>query len=138
MTRENLHRLSQPRVQRQAEIALVDSTAGTRHFSGYKVKNEPLEAWILRAFTGSKTDDDLILRTRRFIFLLIGGHMLPDFSENLAVVHDSFGRCTTDWGGLSLTKDLGIVAYTCIADSADYGYSGRPFYSSWRYMVHIL
>ncbi|KAI5671488.1 hypothetical protein M9H77_11852 [Catharanthus roseus] len=26
------------------------------------VKKEPLEAWILRAFTGSKTDDDLILR----------------------------------------------------------------------------
>ncbi|KAI5647561.1 hypothetical protein M9H77_33566 [Catharanthus roseus] len=31
--------------------------------SGYKVKKEPLEAWILRAFTGSETDDDLILRT---------------------------------------------------------------------------
>ncbi|KAI5673217.1 hypothetical protein M9H77_13581 [Catharanthus roseus] len=34
------------------------------HFSGYKVKKEPLEAWILRAFTGSETDDDLILRGR--------------------------------------------------------------------------
>ncbi|KAI5654417.1 hypothetical protein M9H77_31604 [Catharanthus roseus] len=38
------------------------------HFFGYKVKKEPLEAWILRAFTGSETDDDLILRSRRFIF----------------------------------------------------------------------
>ncbi|KAI5658318.1 hypothetical protein M9H77_27111 [Catharanthus roseus] len=41
------------------------------HFSGYKVKKEPMEAWILRAFTGSETDNDLIL------------HMLPDFSGNL-------------------------------------------------------
>ncbi|KAI5649864.1 hypothetical protein M9H77_35869 [Catharanthus roseus] len=53
------------------------------HFSGYKVKKEPLEAWILRAFTGSETDDDLILRVRGFIFLLIGRHILPDFSKNL-------------------------------------------------------
>ncbi|KAI5667969.1 hypothetical protein M9H77_17822 [Catharanthus roseus] len=42
---------------------------------------------ILRAFTDSETDDDLILDARGFIFLLIGGHMLPDFSENL--VHTS-------------------------------------------------
>ncbi|KAI5656496.1 hypothetical protein M9H77_25289 [Catharanthus roseus] len=28
------------------------------------VKKEPLEAWILRAFTGSETEDDLILRAR--------------------------------------------------------------------------
>ncbi|KAI5683882.1 hypothetical protein M9H77_05110 [Catharanthus roseus] len=53
------------------------------HFSGYKEKKEPLEAWILRAFTGSETDNDLILRTREFIFLLFGRHMLPDFSRNL-------------------------------------------------------
>ncbi|KAI5658967.1 hypothetical protein M9H77_27760 [Catharanthus roseus] len=52
----------------------------------YKVKKEPLEAWILRAFTGSEPDDDLILHARRFIFLLIGGHMLPDFSGNLVHV----------------------------------------------------
>ncbi|KAI5670471.1 hypothetical protein M9H77_10835 [Catharanthus roseus] len=32
--------------------------------SGYKVKKEPLETWILRAFIGSETDDDLILRAR--------------------------------------------------------------------------
>ncbi|KAI5669513.1 hypothetical protein M9H77_19366 [Catharanthus roseus] len=31
------------------------------HFSGYKVKKEPLEPWILRAFTGPENDDDLIL-----------------------------------------------------------------------------
>ncbi|KAI5661317.1 hypothetical protein M9H77_20640 [Catharanthus roseus] len=47
------------------------------------VKKEPLKAWILRAFTGLETDDDLILRARGCIFLLLGGHMLPDFSENL-------------------------------------------------------
>ncbi|KAI5647666.1 hypothetical protein M9H77_33671 [Catharanthus roseus] len=53
----------------------------------YKVKKQPLEAWILRAFTGSETDDDLILRARGFIFLLLGGHMLPDFSGNLVHMH---------------------------------------------------
>ncbi|KAI5673246.1 hypothetical protein M9H77_13610 [Catharanthus roseus] len=87
--------------------------------------------------TGSETDDDLILRARRFIFLLIGGHMLPDFAENLvhAVVHGGFGRCTTDWGALSVSSDLGVVAYTYIAASADDGDSGRPSCSSWRNMV---
>ncbi|KAI5661856.1 hypothetical protein M9H77_21179 [Catharanthus roseus] len=50
------------------------------------VKKEPLEAWILRAFIGSQTDDNIILRARGFIFLLIGGHMLPDFSRNLVHV----------------------------------------------------
>ncbi|KAI5656652.1 hypothetical protein M9H77_25445 [Catharanthus roseus] len=33
----------------------------------YKVKKEPLEAWILREFTGSESDDDLILHARGFI-----------------------------------------------------------------------
>ncbi|KAI5661872.1 hypothetical protein M9H77_21195 [Catharanthus roseus] len=113
---------------------------GSSHFSGYKVKKEPFEAWILRAFTGSETDDDPMLRALGFIFLLIGGHMLPDFSGNLvhAIVHDGFGRCTTDWGGLSLSIDLGVVAYTCIAALADYRDSGRPSCSSWRNMVHII
>ncbi|KAI5656726.1 hypothetical protein M9H77_25519 [Catharanthus roseus] len=50
---------------------------------GRLVKKEPLEAWIMRALTGSKTDDDLILCARGFIFLLIGEHMLFDFSGNL-------------------------------------------------------
>ncbi|KAI5674124.1 hypothetical protein M9H77_14488 [Catharanthus roseus] len=50
---------------------LVEIIDRTGHFSGYKVKKEPLEAWILRAFTDSETDDDLIL------------HMLPDLSGNL-------------------------------------------------------
>ncbi|KAI5659565.1 hypothetical protein M9H77_28358 [Catharanthus roseus] len=63
------------------------STAPRSHFSSYKVKKEPLEAWILRAFTGSETDDDLILCARGFIFLLLGGHMLPDISGNLVHVH---------------------------------------------------
>ncbi|KAI5660031.1 hypothetical protein M9H77_28824 [Catharanthus roseus] len=113
---------------------------GSPHFSGYKVKKEPLEVWILRAFTGLETDDDLILRAHGFIFLLIGGHMLPDFFGNWvhAVVHSSFWGCTIDWRGLSFTTDLGVVAYACIMASADYGYSGRPSCSSGRYMVHIL
>ncbi|KAI5656831.1 hypothetical protein M9H77_25624 [Catharanthus roseus] len=113
---------------------------GSPHFFGYKVKNEPLEAWILRAFIGSETDDDLILRTREFIFLLIGGHMLPNFSGNLvhAVVHGSIEGCTTDWGGLSLSTDLGVVVYIYIEASADYGDSGRPSCSSWHNMVHII
>ncbi|KAI5673664.1 hypothetical protein M9H77_14028 [Catharanthus roseus] len=112
----------------------------TGHFSGYKVKKESLEAWILRAFTGSETYDDLILHARGFIFLLIGGHMLPDFSGNFvhAVVHGSIGGCTTDWGGLSLSTDLGMIAYIYIAASADYGDSDRPSCSSWCNMVHII
>ncbi|KAI5667153.1 hypothetical protein M9H77_17006 [Catharanthus roseus] len=119
---------------------LVEIIDRTSHFSGYKVKKEPLKAWILRVFTSSETDDDLILHARGFIFLLIGGHMLPEFSGNLvhAVVHGSIGGCTTDWGGLSLSTDLGVVAYTYIAASADYGDSGRPSCSSWRNMVHII
>ncbi|KAI5653505.1 hypothetical protein M9H77_30692 [Catharanthus roseus] len=119
---------------------LVEIIDRTGHFSGYKVKKEPLEAWILRAFTGSKTDDDLIQRACGFIFLLIGGHMLPNFSGNLvhAVVHGGFGRCTTNWEGLSVSSDLGVVAYTCIAASADDGDSGRPSCSSWHNMVHII
>ncbi|KAI5650678.1 hypothetical protein M9H77_36683 [Catharanthus roseus] len=46
----------------------------------------------------------------------------------------SFGGCTTDRGNLSLTTDLGVVAYTCIEASIDYECSGRPSCSSWRYM----
>ncbi|KAI5648494.1 hypothetical protein M9H77_34499 [Catharanthus roseus] len=56
------------------------------HFSRYKVKKEPLEAWILREFTGSETGDDLILGAHGFIFLLLGVHMLPDFSGSLVQV----------------------------------------------------
>ncbi|KAI5654069.1 hypothetical protein M9H77_31256 [Catharanthus roseus] len=105
------------------------------------MKKEPLESWILRAFTGSETDDDLILRARGFIFLLICGHMLPDFSENLVHVRylsscaQQHWGCTTDWGDLSLSTDLGVVAYTCIATSADYEDLGRPSCSSWRNML---
>ncbi|KAI5658626.1 hypothetical protein M9H77_27419 [Catharanthus roseus] len=49
----------------------------------FSVKKESLEAWILREFTGSESDDDLILHARGFIFLLLGGHMLPDMSGSL-------------------------------------------------------
>ncbi|KAI5648370.1 hypothetical protein M9H77_34375 [Catharanthus roseus] len=73
--------------QHEHRSGLIWSGDHETHFSGYKVKKEPLEAWILRAFTGLETDDDLILRARGFIFLLIGGHMLPDFSRNLVHVH---------------------------------------------------
>ncbi|KAI5682072.1 hypothetical protein M9H77_03300 [Catharanthus roseus] len=66
---------------KQYLIKLIERLLGVclslGHFFGYKVKKEPLEAWILRAFTGSETGDDLILRIRGFIFLLIGRHMLP-------------------------------------------------------------
>ncbi|KAI5673220.1 hypothetical protein M9H77_13584 [Catharanthus roseus] len=86
------------------------------------VKKEPLEAWILRAFTGSETDDDLIF------------HMLPDFSGNLLVVHGSFGGCTTDKGSLSHSTSLDVVAYPCIATLANEGCSGRLFCSAWCYM----
>ncbi|KAI5677630.1 hypothetical protein M9H77_08580 [Catharanthus roseus] len=110
------------------------------HFSGYKVKKEPLEAWILRVVTGSETNDDLILRPRGFIFLLISGHMLPDFSGNLvhAAVHGGFGRCTTDWRGLGVSSDMGVVAYIYIAASADDGDYSRPSCSSWSNMMHSI
>ncbi|KAI5669162.1 hypothetical protein M9H77_19015 [Catharanthus roseus] len=75
------------------------------HFSGYKVKKEPLEAWILRAFTGSETDDDLILHAHGFIFLLIGGHMLPDFSGNLVHVQ----LCTTALGGARQIREALVL-----------------------------
>ncbi|KAI5670859.1 hypothetical protein M9H77_11223 [Catharanthus roseus] len=67
----------------------------------YKVKKELLEAWILRAFTGSETDDDLILRARGFIFLLIDGHMLPDFSENS--VHVRYLILVEDFDAISVS-----------------------------------
>ncbi|KAI5661907.1 hypothetical protein M9H77_21230 [Catharanthus roseus] len=110
------------------------------YFSDYKVKKEPLEAWILRAFTGSETDDDLILRARGFIFLLIGRHMLSDFPGNLvhAAVHPSFGGCTTDWRGFGVSSYMSVVAYTYIAASADDGDYGRPSCSSWRNMFMWL
>ncbi|KAI5652546.1 hypothetical protein M9H77_29733 [Catharanthus roseus] len=50
---------------------LIGVQLSLTHFSGYKVKKEPLETWILREFTGSETDDDLILRARRFIFYFL-------------------------------------------------------------------
>ncbi|KAI5648035.1 hypothetical protein M9H77_34040 [Catharanthus roseus] len=76
--------------------------------------------------------------------------MLPDFSRNLvhlrylslledfdAAVHGGFGRCKTDWRGLSVSSDLGLVAYTYIAASTDDGDSGRPSCSSWRDMWRL-
>ncbi|KAI5667079.1 hypothetical protein M9H77_16932 [Catharanthus roseus] len=100
----------------QAQIRF-DLEWGSRdvHFSGYKVKKKPLEAWILRAFTGSETDDDLILHARGFIFLLIGGPMLPGFSE-IFLVHS---RIPTLWPQL-MTEIQGdplapLGAIWCIA-----------------------
>ncbi|KAI5656559.1 hypothetical protein M9H77_25352 [Catharanthus roseus] len=44
--------------------------------------------------------------------------------------------CMTDRGSLSLTTDLGVVAYSCIATSATPECSGRPSCSTWC-DVHI-
>ncbi|KAI5663422.1 hypothetical protein M9H77_22745 [Catharanthus roseus] len=55
--------------------------------------------------------------------------------HKLAVVHGSFRGCTTDKGSLSHTTDLGVVAYPCIAASADNGCSGRSSCSTWCYML---
>ncbi|KAI5682328.1 hypothetical protein M9H77_03556 [Catharanthus roseus] len=65
---------------------------------------------ILREFTGSKTDDDLILRARGFIFLLLGGHMFPDFSGSLVHVRyisfleDFEAISTYSWGNCKLSN----------------------------------
>ncbi|KAI5656672.1 hypothetical protein M9H77_25465 [Catharanthus roseus] len=79
---------------KQYWIELIERLLGVRlslsHFSGYKVKKEPLEAWILRKFTGSETDNDLILRTwiyflthcQTYAFRLLwkfGSYALPQF-----------------------------------------------------------
>ncbi|KAI5657969.1 hypothetical protein M9H77_26762 [Catharanthus roseus] len=70
------------------------------------------------------------------------GPIVPDVlsrqHEHISIVHCGFGRCTTDWGGLSLSLDLGVVAYTCIAASANDGDSDRPSCSSWRNMWRFL
>ncbi|KAI5667841.1 hypothetical protein M9H77_17694 [Catharanthus roseus] len=71
------------------------STAAAMLNVNRKVKKEPLEAWILREFTRSETDDDLIMRARRFIFLLLGGHMLLDMSGSLIHV-----RCMVSIRGM--------------------------------------
>ncbi|KAI5656292.1 hypothetical protein M9H77_25085 [Catharanthus roseus] len=65
------------------------------HFSEYKVKKESLEAWISGEFTGSETDDDLIMRARRFIFLLLRAHKLPDM---WALMRGNFRGYMTDKG----------------------------------------
>ncbi|KAI5659202.1 hypothetical protein M9H77_27995 [Catharanthus roseus] len=56
----------------------------------------------------------------------------------LAVVHGSFRGCTTDRESLSLTTDLGVIAYTCIVASADYGCSSRLSCSSCQLPMHTL
>ncbi|KAI5678382.1 hypothetical protein M9H77_09332 [Catharanthus roseus] len=85
-------------------------------FTGLQCRRFGRSLFQCYTFTGLQTDDDLILRARGFIFLLLGGHMLPYFSKNLVhtVVHGSFGRCTTDKGSFSLRIDLGVVAYTAL------------------------
>ncbi|KAI5678487.1 hypothetical protein M9H77_09437 [Catharanthus roseus] len=116
---------------------LIGLLLSLTHFSGYKVKKDPLKAWILREFTGSEIDDDLILRAHEFIFLLLGGHMLSDFSGNLTFVHDSFRRCKTDRGSPCPSSDLGSVAYSGIAASATPACLARPSCSTWCDVVHI-
>ncbi|KAI5682998.1 hypothetical protein M9H77_04226 [Catharanthus roseus] len=49
-------------------------------------------------------------------------------AQRLWEVHDRLG-------GLSVSSDLGVVAYTYIAALADDGDSDRPSYSSWRNMM---
>ncbi|KAI5683592.1 hypothetical protein M9H77_04820 [Catharanthus roseus] len=51
-------------------------------------------------------------------------------------VHNGFGRCTTDWKGLGVSSDMGVVAYTYIAASADNGDYCRPSCSSWPAYAH--
>ncbi|KAI5683793.1 hypothetical protein M9H77_05021 [Catharanthus roseus] len=78
-----------------------------------RIKKEPLEVWILREFTKSKTNDILIMRARAFIFLLLRGHMLPDMTGSLIRVR--FRGCSTDRKSSYATSDLGLVAYSYIA-----------------------
>ncbi|KAI5677007.1 hypothetical protein M9H77_07957 [Catharanthus roseus] len=53
----------------------------------------------------------------------------------IAVVHGSFRGCTTNRGSLNHSTGLGVVVYPCIAASTDDGCSGRPFCSTWCYML---
>ncbi|KAI5676151.1 hypothetical protein M9H77_07101 [Catharanthus roseus] len=64
---------------------IIPDVLTRQHKHRYKVKNEPLEAWILREFTRSENDDDLILHSCGFILLLLGGYMFPDLSGSLFV-----------------------------------------------------
>ncbi|KAI5650400.1 hypothetical protein M9H77_36405 [Catharanthus roseus] len=50
---------------------LIGVQLSLTHFFGYKAKKELLEAWILREFTGSETDDDLILRAVDLFFYFL-------------------------------------------------------------------
>ncbi|KAI5675559.1 hypothetical protein M9H77_06509 [Catharanthus roseus] len=86
-------------------------------------------AWILREFTASETDDDLIMRSRGFIFLLFGGHMLPDISGNS--IHGTFMGLTTGMKSPCATSDLGLVAYSCITSSIRSTCRTRPLCSTW-------
>ncbi|KAI5682092.1 hypothetical protein M9H77_03320 [Catharanthus roseus] len=73
------------------------------------VKKEPLEVWILRAFTGSETDDDLILRARGFNFLLLGGHILLDFLGSL--VHVRYLSLLEDFDAISTYSWVEVLSY---------------------------
>ncbi|KAI5658148.1 hypothetical protein M9H77_26941 [Catharanthus roseus] len=61
-------------------------------------------------------------------------HVHPSPIVPNAVVHGSFGGCTTDRGSLSHSTGLGVVAYPCIAALADDGCLGRPSCSAWCYI----
>ncbi|KAI5652275.1 hypothetical protein M9H77_29462 [Catharanthus roseus] len=73
----------------------------TRQHSIGLVKKEPLEAWILRAFTGSETDDDLILRSWIYFFTSWRSYT-SRFLRNLvhAVVHAALGGARQIGGAL--------------------------------------
>ncbi|KAI5678245.1 hypothetical protein M9H77_09195 [Catharanthus roseus] len=71
------------------------------------VKKEPLEVWILRVFTSSETDDDLILHACGFSCLLLGGHMLPDFSGSL--VHVLYLSLLEDFDHISGPQLMTVV-----------------------------
>ncbi|KAI5682565.1 hypothetical protein M9H77_03793 [Catharanthus roseus] len=112
--------------QKQYWIEMIERLIGVRlslsHFSGYKVNKEPLEAWILREFIGLEIDDDLIMRICGFIFLFLGGHICFPISQAvwfMQLCTATLRGCTTDRRRLSHITDLGVIAYSCIATSAD-------------------
>ncbi|KAI5662621.1 hypothetical protein M9H77_21944 [Catharanthus roseus] len=70
------------------------------------------------------------LQCRRF-----GHNLFQYYSTAPRSCAQQLWGCTTDRGSLSHSTDLGVVAYTCIAASADDGCSCRPSCSSGYYMI---
>ncbi|KAI5675403.1 hypothetical protein M9H77_06353 [Catharanthus roseus] len=88
--------------QQFKEKKVVPSQEAVENMALMSVKKEPLEAWTLREFIGSETDNDLIMCARAFIFLLLGGHILSNMSSSLIHVpmRGNFWGCTIDMGAL--------------------------------------